>query len=187
MPIRFRCTTCRRLLGIARRKAGTIVKCPDCGTDLIVPTEVTARLPARAGRDRSPVPPPRPKAAPTPQPANGRGPGKSDSMPLFERPDFESLLNPAVKQATAPATEEPPRPVPVEARELPKPVALPKPAPVPKPVSADDVDVYDVEPVGLVISKGNLTVAAVVVVVLIGLSFAAGYLLAAARLPAASG
>ena len=28
MPIRFRCAYCNQLMGIARRKAGTVVRCP---------------------------------------------------------------------------------------------------------------------------------------------------------------
>ncbi len=38
MPIRFRCVYCDKLLGIARRKAGTIVDCPHCKEKLIVPS-----------------------------------------------------------------------------------------------------------------------------------------------------
>ncbi len=30
MPIRFRCPHCNRLLGIATRKAGTDIPCPQC-------------------------------------------------------------------------------------------------------------------------------------------------------------
>jgi len=37
MPIRFRCAYCNQLMGIARRKAGTVVKCPKCAGDIIVP------------------------------------------------------------------------------------------------------------------------------------------------------
>ena len=37
MPIRFRCRHCTRLLGIARRKAGTAIRCPQCGELLTVP------------------------------------------------------------------------------------------------------------------------------------------------------
>ena len=37
MPIRFRCKSCRQLLGIATRKAGTEISCPKCGTAQIVP------------------------------------------------------------------------------------------------------------------------------------------------------
>ena len=38
MPIHFRCAHCEKLLGIARRKAGSIVNCPQCEQPLIVPT-----------------------------------------------------------------------------------------------------------------------------------------------------
>lgn len=37
MPIRFRCAHCDQLMGIARRKAGTIVSCPTCEGQIIVP------------------------------------------------------------------------------------------------------------------------------------------------------
>ncbi|MEZ6141612.1 MAG: hypothetical protein R3B84_13655 [Zavarzinella sp.] len=38
MPIKFRCVYCDKLLGIATRKAGTTVDCPQCSNALIVPT-----------------------------------------------------------------------------------------------------------------------------------------------------
>src|SRR5437764_5207339 len=38
MPIRFRCAYCNQLLGIARRKAGTVVRCPTCAGQVVVPT-----------------------------------------------------------------------------------------------------------------------------------------------------
>lgn len=37
MPIRFRCAYCNQLLGIARRKAGTVIRCPKCQGNVIVP------------------------------------------------------------------------------------------------------------------------------------------------------
>src|SRR5207248_4663158 len=37
MPIRFRCAYCNQLMGIGRRKAGTIVRCPKCAGEVIVP------------------------------------------------------------------------------------------------------------------------------------------------------
>jgi hypothetical protein len=37
MPIRFRCAYCNQLMGIARRKAGTVVRCPTCAGQVIVP------------------------------------------------------------------------------------------------------------------------------------------------------
>jgi phage FluMu protein Com len=38
MPIRFRCAYCNQLMGIARRKAGTVVRCPKCAGEVIVPS-----------------------------------------------------------------------------------------------------------------------------------------------------
>jgi phage FluMu protein Com len=37
MPIRFRCAYCNQLLGISTRKAGTVVKCPTCAGQVVVP------------------------------------------------------------------------------------------------------------------------------------------------------
>ena len=37
MPIRFRCAYCNQLMGIARRKAGTVIRCPKCKGQVIVP------------------------------------------------------------------------------------------------------------------------------------------------------
>lgn len=37
MPIRFRCVYCNQLLGISRRKAGNVVRCTNCGGQIIVP------------------------------------------------------------------------------------------------------------------------------------------------------
>lgn len=178
MPIRFRCPSCTKLLGIARRKAGTVVRCPRCGIEVTVPAPGASRQSNREGPAE-----PEPLTIPAGHASNGHGATrKPDSMPLFERPDFESLLNPAVSLATIPPPE-PPKPVPAPPAERAQtPAGYRKPSP---PAVLDDS--YDLEPVGLVVSRGSLTIAMVVVVVLIGLSFAAGYLLAAARLPAASG
>src|SRR5436190_21434974 len=37
MPIRFRCAYCNQLMGISHRKAGTVVRCPKCAGEIIVP------------------------------------------------------------------------------------------------------------------------------------------------------
>ena len=37
MPIRFRCAYCDQLMGISRRKAGTVVNCPKCKGQVEVP------------------------------------------------------------------------------------------------------------------------------------------------------
>ena len=80
MPIRFRCAYCSQLMGIARRKAGTIVSCPKCQGKVIVPN---------------------PEAETTPVPAvNGprlQGPGQAPVQGpggLFEQSDFDNMLAP---------------------------------------------------------------------------------------------
>lgn len=37
MPVRFRCVYCNQLLGISRRKAGSVVRCTSCEGQIIVP------------------------------------------------------------------------------------------------------------------------------------------------------
>lgn len=37
VPLKFRCYQCNQLLGVSRNKVGTVVACPKCGADLIVP------------------------------------------------------------------------------------------------------------------------------------------------------
>ena len=93
MPIRFRCAYCNQLLGIARRKAGTVVRCPTCAGQVVVPqTDVAAGDGAV-------------------KPSNGA------EQPLFERSDFDELFKPSEPDdpavigprpvATAPPVEAP--------------------------------------------------------------------------------
>lgn len=37
VPLKFRCYQCNQLLGVSRGKVGTVVACPKCRADLIVP------------------------------------------------------------------------------------------------------------------------------------------------------
>src|ERR671937_859256 len=67
MPIRFRCAYCNQLLGISRRKAGTVVRCPTCAGQVVVPNADTE--------------------------AAEENPGSSNNPLVFERNDFEDLLN----------------------------------------------------------------------------------------------
>jgi len=67
MPIHFRCAFCNQLLGIARRKAGSVINCPTCGGPLVVP-------PLENGPD---------------QPEN-----KSSAQRLLEDYDVDVLLKP---------------------------------------------------------------------------------------------
>jgi hypothetical protein len=102
MPIRFRCHHCNQLMGIARRKAGTMVQCPTCRAELVVPQP-----------DSEDKPPPNPQP-PNPQPL-GRVPA-----PLFERSEFEDFLKDPVKHK--PAAAAPPQPSPFAAEIPPSPL-----------------------------------------------------------------
>lgn len=83
MPIRFRCTHCDQLMGIARRKAGTRVRCPSCQGEVEVPND---------GHDPLDSPPPLAQPGPLAQPAPAG---------VFDRDDFDVLL-----QGAAPARTE---------------------------------------------------------------------------------
>jgi hypothetical protein len=92
MPIRFRCAYCNQLLGIARRKAGTVVRCPTCAGQVVVPSIDSDETEA---------------------------PGVSEEPLVFERSDFDDLLNPGT--AAIPTAEK--KQSAVAAQEV--PVALP--------------------------------------------------------------
>jgi hypothetical protein len=81
MPIRFRCAYCNQLLGIAHRKAGTVVRCPTCAGQVVVPD---------------------PNAEGTEHNASNEPP----QAPLFERSDFDELFNPGEKKAKLPEKPE---------------------------------------------------------------------------------
>ena len=178
MPIRFRCSFCNRLLGIATRKAGTATTCPHCGCPITVPApqddgrteaagleEIDALLgnsnteavaaPQAVAATAPPKPLPRPKARQTPKPPPLPNPEpaapRSEDRPLFEG-DVDAILG---------ATPAPPEP------ERAKPT----------PVSGKDAMSLDA-PVGhIVLSPQKATFLMMLVVVLMALSFAAGFLL----------
>jgi hypothetical protein len=82
MPIRFRCAYCNQLMGIARRKAGTVVRCPTCSGQVVVPAAEanTAQVDSSDPHKPAPV--------------------------LFERQDFDQLFGPATgepRQEKAPS------------------------------------------------------------------------------------
>jgi DNA-directed RNA polymerase subunit RPC12/RpoP len=106
MPIRFRCAYCNQLMGIATRKAGTVVRCPKCGGEIIVPVP--------EGMESSDEPaPPEPEPVPAPS-----GPA------VFEDRNFEKALGTAAASAgtSTLAADAPPLPAPVE---VPMPPAAP--------------------------------------------------------------
>src|SRR5262245_54451022 len=153
MPIRFRCN-CGQLLGIARRKAGSMVSCPSCHNEVLVPLQDDAATSA----------PSQPPAVP------GTG-----GPALFERDDFDDLLQggmslaggtpargSAVRTPAPPARPQPiPPSVPVvhlEAKPMPPVAGTAQVAPVP----------------GLILSPARATVLTVVVILLLALAFASG-------------
>src|SRR5262249_5672578 len=120
MPIRFRCAYCNQLMGIARRKAGTVVRCPSCASQVTVP---------QPDADEPEEPAARPRKA------------KDAAAPIFERSDFDEIFNPAPAPAPVrkPRPEQspfafdlpvqPPAPELVDVYKKPEPVLPPPPAP----------------------------------------------------------
>jgi len=143
MPIRFRCVYCNQLLGIARRKAGTVVTCTTCQGQLIVPD------PAAAATELAEDGPPSP-----PAPSDPAAPAAGG---LFERDDFDAVLEPfQPRSGAAVASSSPPSSV---KRERPSAPSL-SPAPP--------------TPSGLVLQRKHLTMATVLIVLGLGMAFALG-------------
>jgi len=137
MPIRFRCHHCNQLMGIARRKAGTMVQCPTCHAQVQVPQ-----------------PEPDDKAPPAQQIPDA-------PAPLFERSDFEALLqNPVAENPIA---------LSLPASSL--PFATKAPSSFGTPSSQ-----LRLRPSGLVLSPIQATWLTVGVIGLIALAFGAGLL-----------
>jgi phage FluMu protein Com len=189
MPIRFRCSYCNRLLGIATRKAGMETTCPHCGYAITVPV---------------------------PQDDDGRTEriNLDDVEAMLGQGATEVVQPGAVAAPPAPPPAEAPKPAPVYPKPAPPP-PVPKartaPAPVPKPVNPDDPPLFerdmdeilgktaapaeeerekpravsgmDAMSLGeparqIVISAQNATFLMIFVVVLLAIAFAAGYFLA---------
>ena len=146
MPIRFRCTYCDQFMGIARRKAGSLVRCPACRHEIAVPID--------ADEDSPPVP------VPIPVP-----PPRQD---LFDRDDFDALLAGGTSMAGA-------KPAPASGT-IPRPLAeiagAKGPAVGAAPVAVSLVPIRG----GLVLSPGRVTMLTVVVLLLLAMAFALGLL-----------
>ena len=155
MPIRFRCAYCNQLMGIARRKAGTVVRCPTCAGQVVVPNPESV-----------PPEPPSEEVPQAPQPAHGPG--------LFERSDFEQeIFNPqpqpagrssdrGLKRVPPPDNGPSPRGFDVEPAAAAGGGSFGIPPPQPPP--------------GIFLTPAKVTVLAVFVVLLIGVAFFAGML-----------
>jgi hypothetical protein len=200
MPIRFRCVYCEQLLGIARRKSGTVVKCPNCAGQLIVP------LPESDDDDAGPDAPTAStddvggsrravtqmeKTAPAPVPVPVREPQAtvSEAGMLFERSDFDELLKPALeRKPSLPAKSNPSgharRSAPFVPTVEPAPAVSHAAAPFDfaHQPAAPAAPVYAPSPAsaqksGIVLTPVKLLLLAMLVLFGIGLAFTGGLLL----------
>src|SRR5438094_686380 len=157
MPIRFRCAYCNQLLGISRRKAGTVVRCPTCAGQVVVPTAEVEAAETNPG---------------TPNPL------------VFERNDFEDLIHTegAVslekKESVATAADAP---VALPSEANPPPGAWGTHAEPPYDVErinpvAPLTTAEAVPQSGIFLSSRNATLLAIAVAVLLAVFFAAGLL-----------
>ncbi|MBP3954990.1 hypothetical protein J8F10_06805 [Gemmata sp. G18] len=208
MPIRFRCTHCARLLGIATRKAGTETTCPHCGSAITVPAhsgddaktehinldDVDAML-GNVATERMVKP-----ATQMAQP--GAAPLSALPAPLPTENDTEETETappPIAKVSAAPAKARvAPPPVPkVPAKAVPKasddrPLFerdmdeilglsdIPVELDQPKPARVTGADAMSLgePPRAIVLTPQQATLLTGAVVVLLGVAFAAGYFLA---------
>lgn len=174
MPIRFRCPHCTRLLGVARRKAGTETACPHCHSVLTIPfedepadqqTELIARdeldelLRRSSVKKAGTAAPPKPVQAA--QPANRHAPPPPPAnVPPGDRPLFEQDLDAVLGKSHHP----------VQRPTAKKPVAEQYPG--------SDALSLGPEPGHIILSPQKVTALAVAMVLLMALSFAAGFWLA---------
>jgi hypothetical protein len=151
MPIRFRCAYCNQLMGIARRKAGTVIRCPNCAGQVIVPKP-------EPGADDLPAP-----HVTAPQPA------LKEKPPLFEGSDFDKIFEDA---ATGAGGFEP------QLFSSPAPPPPPVHQPIPQQIiqAGIDLDAVATPSPGIFLTPGKLTVVCVILVVLLGAAFLVGFL-----------
>lgn len=189
MPIRFRCVYCDQLLGIARRKSGTVVKCPNCAGQLIVPSpepndddagpDAPTASTEDVGGSRRPAATATAAEKTAPAPAVEAQTAAGNAGMLFERSDFDELLKPAIERRSAPAAKSIPAGPP---RRAPAPAAPPAPAAAfdfsqPASTSAPAASLHRPAPSGLVLTPLKLVLLALLVLFGLGLAFAGGILL----------
>jgi hypothetical protein len=144
MPIKFRCVYCNQLLGISRRKAGAVVRCKTCDGQLVVPDPAVAtelaenRLPGVDSVTKEPPP----------------------VEKLFERDDFDKVLEPFQVPSSPAAVANPPAGSTTSRRDKTPPLIAAPMTPT--------------APAVVVLDRRQLTWAAVLAVLSLGLSFAVG-------------
>jgi hypothetical protein len=98
--LKFRCYRCNQLLGATPNKAGSIVSCPKCSAELLIPVP---ELRADLGADietQTPAP------ASAPAPAKVRSEPRPRALPEFAPPEFApatTAVQPAPRATQAPA------------------------------------------------------------------------------------
>lgn len=188
MPIRFRCGYCNRLLGIARRKAGSETTCPHCGYTVTVPEDSVSEPTEMEDLDAllNPLSGPDPDTSDLPSSPPSRGP-----VPIGSRTTQTALPSTTLQAVSSTATastthtsedrlllDRNRNAVLADSNKVVPPVdAGSKPVPAPGTQATTLVDGRS----QIVLSVRKASVLVVVVVILIALSFAAGFLLASAK------
>ncbi len=161
MPIRFRCAYCNQLMGISRRKAKTVVRCPTCSGQVVVPN-------------------------PDDEPAVQPKPGEKAAAPnLFEQSDFDEVLRPG--GAASPTATVSTGNQPALAGGAPMSGAWGTNAEAAMPIERVDSVVMAapappgmmtpaVAPQGVLLTPGRMTILVVGIVLLLGVAFGAGVL-----------
>ena len=173
MPIRFRCPYCNQLMGIARRKAGTVVRCPKCNGQLVVP-DLQEEAPGEAPPE-PPPPPLVPPPPPPPPPPPAAAPQLAGDPLVFERNDFEDIFvslkkgSPAPGSSSPPKASAPPGGAPPAVQEAPQPQSW-------KGVPAGRTGGSEAAKPALTLSARMVTVLSIVLIVVVALAFAVGVL-----------
>jgi hypothetical protein len=163
MPIRFRCAYCNQLMGIARRKAGTVVRCPKCAGQVVVPQPESYEEDRPEGSRQA--------VANTP----GQVQAGTAGAALFEHHDFAKVFQEA--PAAGPQVLHPPtfhnppaaNPRPAENAGLPQYEAIPLNPVKGMPLKGTARGVF--------LTSGVLAVLSALVVILMGMAFFLGLLL----------
>lgn len=130
MPIQFRCAACQQLLGIAKRKAGSVVDCPTCRVKTLVPLTST--------ENETPIPPVRRE--------------RTQPVSIFDRVDVDKLLQKPtrpelVEQEGNSSVAVAPPPVRRKMVFTPDPVEERHSEPVEEPQAMPRLESSEVEPV----------------------------------------
>lgn len=193
MPIRFRCPHCNRLLGIATRKAGTEIACPQCAVPVTVPKpaggdapaareldEIDALLAHTAGSNgvfvAEVAPPPAP-AAPPPRPRaeSARPPAAVAPKPAQPTPAKKKSGDSLFENDDVDALLGLPSGGPPPAQD---PSPRPQPRGGPKPVTGMDVQSLDAGDGAWVMSPQKVALLVVGVALLLLVAFGGGFLIA---------